>query len=641
MGPVSTARAQFTLTIRPELTGITGRGTVTSNIGGINCTVFDNDGLPGTSGTCVATFATGAQVTLTATPAPNVSFNGYSGAPCGGSGATCQLTMTASYTATVTFRPAANFTLTVTLQGNGYGTVSQLDFRGTPKLGCQLSGTNVPKTCTATYPATTTAKLEISNSLITAGDAKFTGPCTGTDMCVLAMDGNRSVGATFRAPAIVVGSAGGNGSGRVTSSIGGIDCTIGSAAAGTCFATYPSQSAQTIVLTAQPAAGSTFSGWTVSDRTCPGTGTCSIIAPAFYQPGTVVSARFTIPQTGIVVSGTGSGTIKSSATGIDCTLTLNVGSGTCDAGFTPGATVTLTATPATGWQFSAWGGACAGKTTNTCDLELTQDRQVTVTFTRVLMTLAIAASGNGDGTVASTSPAGINCNVTGTNVAATGCSAQFPFETNVTLTATPSTNSTFESWSLASCPGTAPCVVPMTAPRTVTATFKGTRVAVTVAGLGTGDGLVTASDGMSCRITKGAAATTGCLTSAAPGSNATLTAVPQLGSVFGGWSVASCAATSLTCAVPVSGPTSVSARFNAPPPAAQLIDALLGTGPRLSGDQEAELDKFGNNDKTFNLGDLLAQLDRSNESIAPATLTRLIEAERKRPTLTSFRRGAP
>jgi hypothetical protein len=640
----STARAQVSISVRPDLSGTTGKGTVTSSPAGIACTLFDADGVPGTSGTCSMSFATGTVVTLTAAPAPNVTFIGWSGAPCGGTGNTCVLTANAATSVAVTFRPATSFQLSVTLQGNGYGTVGQVDFRGSPKIACAIpGGAYQTKTCTATYPATTTAKLEISGSLTMAGDMTFSGICTGTNICVIPMDGDRSVSAIFRAPAIVIGPATGNGSGRVTSNLGSISCDVGpGTATGACFATYPATTLQNIDLTAQANPGSTFGGWSVSDRTCPGTGMCRITTPAFYQPGTVVSPRFTVAQNSISLSGSGSGTVKSTPNGINCTLTVGTPSGACDVNFSPNASLTLTATPATGWQFASWGGACAGKTTNTCDVQLSQDQQVTVTFTRTLVTLTVAGGGNGDGTVASSSPAGtINCAITSTNTGTTGCSAQVPFETNVTLAATPATNSTFESWSLGSCAGTGPCVVALTTSQTVTATFKGTRVTVTVAGLGTGDGLVTAADGMSCRITKGVAATSGCQTSATPGGNAGLTAVPQLGSVFGGWSVASCAATALTCAVPVTGPASVSARFNAPPAAAQLIDALLGSGPKLSADQETELDKFGNNDKTFNLGDLIALLDRNNESISAATLARLTEAERKRPRLTSARRGAP
>jgi len=86
---------------------------------------------------------------------------------------------------------------------------------------------------------------------------------------------------------------------------------------------------------------------------------------------------------------------------------------------------------------------------------------------------------------------------------------------------------------------------------------------------------------------------------------------------------------------------SVSARFNAPPPAAQLVDALLGSGPKLSADQETQLDKFGNNDGTFNLGDLIALLDRTNESVSPAALARIAEIEQQRPSRQSPRRGVP
>ena len=46
-----------------------GSGTVTSTPSGINC-----------PGTCTANFASGTQVTLTATPGTNFTFDGWSGA---------------------------------------------------------------------------------------------------------------------------------------------------------------------------------------------------------------------------------------------------------------------------------------------------------------------------------------------------------------------------------------------------------------------------------------------------------------------------------------------------------------------------------------------------------------------------------
>ena len=67
-----------------------GSGTVTSNPSGINC-----------PGTCTAKFASGTQVTLTATPGTSFTFDGWSGACTGTAG--CTVTLTTAETATATF----------------------------------------------------------------------------------------------------------------------------------------------------------------------------------------------------------------------------------------------------------------------------------------------------------------------------------------------------------------------------------------------------------------------------------------------------------------------------------------------------------------------------------------------------------
>ena len=76
--------------------------------------------------------------------------------------------------------------------------------------------------------------------------------------------------------------------------------------------------------------------------------------------------------------------------------------------------------------------------------------------------LTVAATGTGTGTITS-SPAGINCGAT--------CTASFAIAASVTLTATPATGSTFAGWTGA-CTGTGTCTVPMSAARSVTATFN-------------------------------------------------------------------------------------------------------------------------------------------------------------------------
>ena len=80
----------------------------------------------------------------------------------------------------------------------------------------------------------------------------------------------------------------------------------------------------------------------------------------------------------------------------------------------------------------------------------------------VSRTLTITKTGTGTGTVTS-SPSGINCGGT--------CSATYLNGTSVTLTATPSSGSTFGGWTGA-CFGTGSCTVNLSGDYTVTATFS-------------------------------------------------------------------------------------------------------------------------------------------------------------------------
>jgi uncharacterized repeat protein (TIGR01451 family) len=152
-------------------------------------------------------------------------------------------------------------------------------------------------------------------------------------------------------------------------------------------------------------------------------------------------------------AGTGTGTVTSSPSGINCGTT-------CSANFTRRTVVTLTAAPAANSTFAGWSGACTG--TGTCTVTMNAAQSVTATFTGTAFPLSVAKAGSGAGTVTST-PAGINCGTT--------CSASFPANSVVSLTAAPAAGSTFGGWSGA-CSGTTTCSVTMSAAASVAATFN-------------------------------------------------------------------------------------------------------------------------------------------------------------------------
>ena len=156
------------------------------------------------------------------------------------------------------------------------------------------------------------------------------------------------------------------------------------------------------------------------------------------------------------------GTVTSSPSGINCGTS-------CSASFSAGTQVTLTASPAPGWQFSSWSG-CDSASGNTCIVNMTGNRTVTANFTQppILYTLTVNKNAAAGGTVTS-DPPGINC---GTNCGTQ--SANFAAGIPVTLTASPAPGWQFSSWSGCDSASGNTCIVNMTGNRTVTANFTQT-----------------------------------------------------------------------------------------------------------------------------------------------------------------------
>jgi len=161
-------------------------------------------------------------------------------------------------------------------------------------------------------------------------------------------------------------------------------------------------------------------------------------------------------------------------------------------------------------------------------------------------TLTTSKTGTGQGSIASSST-GIACG--------SDCTENYANGTTVTLTATPSSGSTFTGWSGA-CSGTATCTVSMSEAKNVVATFNLVTISsytLTVSKTGFGEGNIASSTtGISCG--------SDCTESYVSGTSVTLIATPSSGSTFTGWSGA-CSGTG-TCTISMSEAKTVSAGFS-------------------------------------------------------------------------------
>jgi hypothetical protein len=264
-----------------------GAGTVTSSPAGINCTLSNGTG----SGTCSAGFAAGTQVTLSRSVTGLNVFDGWSGA-CTGTGA-CVVTMDQTRTVTATFSVAIqNFTITVSPAGNGSGSVAS-----TPAgINCTVTNGVGSGSCSASFAAGTSLQLTASATAPNSFGG-WSGACTGTAPCLVLVVGNATINATFNfvaptQPLVVSGS--GTGSGTVTSSPAGINCTVsGGIANGACSFSFAENAA--VTLTAAATGGGSFSGWSGA---CAGTGTCQVTMSA----PRAVTASFTAPPPAFAIS---------------------------------------------------------------------------------------------------------------------------------------------------------------------------------------------------------------------------------------------------------------------------------------------------------------------------------------------------
>jgi uncharacterized repeat protein (TIGR01451 family) len=168
----------------------------------------------------------------------------------------------------------------------------------------------------------------------------------------------------------------GNGSGVVTDDLGQIDCidTAG-VVSGTCSASY--QSGAVVTLTATPAVGTAFNGWS----TCGGATPCSVTMTSSQSEQATFGAMVSTFSVSVAELGTGTGLVTDNLGAINCGETDGIASGTCSASYPSGTAVTLTENVTSPSTFAGWGGACSTSGTSaTCGLSVTGALNVTANF---------------------------------------------------------------------------------------------------------------------------------------------------------------------------------------------------------------------------------------------------------------------
>lgn len=425
-----------------------------------NGTVANLNGLPdgvtcGAGGTdCVATLDFGTPVVLRATPVAGSRFLNWTGGACNGlKNQTCSFTI-----------PSRNISLTPNFRDV---TALSLDKSGLGTINSSPAGIRCGLTCTeATFDFARGALVRLSPAPAVGWRFDgFSGDCTGATCLVNASTISAFVGASFtiqqrRLSVTVVGSGSVGGSGFLCNP-------------STTPCTQDFDYGTLLPLTPVAAAGHRFTGWSQG---------CSGSNPATCRPLLTANRSITAtfrPVFTMAVTRTGnspSGTITSSPAGIRC----GGAASDCSETYLGGTRVTLVrSAPTTGSLFQ-WLGDCAFRGTNaSCALPMTANHSVTGEYRLQPLGLRVNKIGPASGTVT---------RVGGSLACGPTCSEVVSYGTPVTLLATPAANpaSEFVSWTGCTPATNLSCSFPLTANRTVTATFRPLATEVTLHSLTTG-----------------------------------------------------------------------------------------------------------------------------------------------------------
>jgi hypothetical protein len=479
----------------------TEHGTVTSEPSGINC-----------GATCTTQHDNGKSVILRATPDDGYSFGGWGGDCDSSTALSLPIDMDASKTCTASFQ-LLPFKLVVKKDGSGTGRVTSNFFGIDCGEICEANYEKGKEVILATQPG--------ENSTF----AGWGGDCVVLDVsptsAKVTMDEEKACTASFKLlPHNLKVAKMGNGT--IISQPSGINCGIN------CTTSY--EHGTEVTLTATPEKDYEFIGWT---------GSCAAETndPSKVEKSATViidddrscTAQFKRLPVELAIAKNGNGTITSQPEGIDC--------GTkCTESFEYGKNISLTAVPDVDHEFSGWQGDCEG-TSGSERLTLFSAKQCTAYFAPLpsegRYNLTVVTQGKGNGTISS--------NPEGIEKCETVCTALYDENITVMLTAIPQANSFFKAWG-EDCFGssedncteidditTCTSSVTLTRSKTCMAYFESEAPAFELSVTTSGDGFGTVKSdlpGIDCDE---------CKAHYQQGTTVTLTAIPQVNSIFTGW----------------------------------------------------------------------------------------------------------
>lgn len=256
--------------------------------------------------------------------------------------------------------------LSVTTAGQGSGRV-------TSGSSINCSGAGGPS-CSAWVPAgpVTLDAVASPGSAFTG----WTGLCSGSgQVCNVALGPGEVESATARFEPmrqLTVAKAG-KGDGEVSSVPSGISCPPGGSACPPASFVKGTR----VTLTATPASGSVFQGWSGG---CVGQ-TCEVSMDSDTSVTATFEPKDLVHSLDVSKEGKGAGTVHSEPAGVEC-------GSVCSAWFLRGTPVILRANAAAGSSFGGWSGSCSG--TGKCLVVMNDDESVTASFTATPAETALA-----------------------------------------------------------------------------------------------------------------------------------------------------------------------------------------------------------------------------------------------------------